>query len=88
MGVGAYSRLGAYHELFLPKGWALIRGWTLNEINTMNTVLCTTRNSVFCFCPCRHSGGSKQNYLKLNNYEVILNRDGGVKRLTFEIKAQ
>ena len=24
-GVGAYSRLGAY-ELFLPLGWALIRG--------------------------------------------------------------
>ena len=25
MGVGAYSRLGAY-ELFLPSAWALIRG--------------------------------------------------------------
>ena len=32
-GLGAYSRLGAYY-LFLPLGWALIRGWVLIRINT------------------------------------------------------
>ena len=30
LGVGAYSRLGAY-KLFLPSGWALIRGGRLFE---------------------------------------------------------
>ena len=30
LGVGAYSRLGAY-KLFLPSGWALIRGWALKK---------------------------------------------------------
>ena len=33
-GGGAYSRLGAY-KLFLPTGWAPIRGWALNRINTV-----------------------------------------------------
>ena len=34
VGVGAYLRLGAY-QLFLPSGWAIIRGWALNLINTV-----------------------------------------------------
>ena len=33
-GVGAYLRLGAY-KIFLPIGWAIIRGWALNRINTV-----------------------------------------------------
>ena len=32
LGVGTYSRLGAY-KLFLPSGWALIRGGRLFEKN-------------------------------------------------------
>ena len=32
-GVAAYSWLGAY-QLFLPLGWAFIRGWALIRINT------------------------------------------------------
>ena len=36
LGVGAYSRLGAY-KLFLPSGWALIRDWALYRINTVLT---------------------------------------------------
>ena len=32
--MGAYLRLGAY-QLFLPSGWAIIRGWALNLINTV-----------------------------------------------------
>ena len=36
LGAGAYSRLGAF-KLFLPSGWALIRDWTLNRINTVLT---------------------------------------------------
>ena len=33
-GVEPYSRLGTYY-LFLPSGWALIRGWALYRINTV-----------------------------------------------------
>ena len=32
--VGTYSRLGAY-SLFLPKGWALIRGGRLFEVGRL-----------------------------------------------------
>ena len=32
--MGAYSRLGAY-QLFLPTGWALIRGGRLFEVGRL-----------------------------------------------------
>ena len=36
--MGANSRLGAY-SIFLPSGWALIRGWPLIRIDTVHTYI-------------------------------------------------
>ena len=55
-GVGAYSRLGAY-KLFLPLGWALIRGWALIPINTVYKGL--KGEYIACLQTCRRTTTEK-----------------------------